>query len=666
MMKNILRVCLIAACFVQLPAFAENQQDKELFKLPPSSYNRKCIINKSITRDTLIQMGDKTDALEGLGVSMRIIKKTPRFFVKIILTDEKGARHLVADLYREVTEDKDTIYVEDYCEETQDLSGVKAGSLALYVRNAQVDFSSITIKPFMSLLKNSSPKEVDKEGFKRAQVQAKVDKINEYNNNHEKLWTAGVTSLSLMSYSDKMRVLCLPDSMCTNGIEYYAGGIFEIGEMRENEIIQESPYVDEFDWTNRHGKNWMTPIRGQGHSNYCTAFATAACAEALTNLYYNRPINLDLSEQQIACCCGAIKPYTKGMYHTLGVEYLSSYGVCDEMSYPFVDDSLAAICRTDEITPLLSLKINGYSETIDNDDDLVKKFIIEKGPVISGFGSFMPDTLGGPDSLPRRHAMALVGYGTIHVGDSIRELPKAQIYTDYYCIPEGSPLIGKTYWKFKNSNEIYENDDIDGYMYLMIHDKPSMIDPISLNFPFEIRDVVANTLLYTSNDVVCEDADGDGYYFWGLGPKPTNIPSWIPDEPDGDDSDPNMGPMDAYGYLRDLSEEDTDTIFITNTEYEMIPRHCRKYIVVTNGATWNIENDFYFHNGVKVIVQHGGKLLVANHAQLTDIEMVLEPGGNLSLGEGAVVYLRQGTELYVPIGATLNVNNAEILHGLSQ
>ena len=124
--------------------------------------------------------------------------------------------------------------------------------------------------------------------------------------------------------------------------------------------------------------------------------------------------------------------------------------------------------------------------------------------------------------------------------------------------------------------------------------------------------------------------------------------------------------MDAYGYLKDLSEEDADTIFITNTEYEMIPRHCRIYVVVTNGATWNIENDFYFHNGVKIIVQNGGTLTVANHAHLIDVEMILEPGSNLSLGGGAVVYLREGTDLYTPIGTILNVNNAEILHNLSQ
>ncbi len=47
-----------------------------------------------------------------------------------------------------------------------------------------------------------------------------------------------------------------------------------------------------------------------------------------------------------------------------------------------------------------------------------------------------------------------------------------------------------------------------------------------------------------------EDADGDGYYWWGLGPKPANCPG--PDQADGDDSDPTKGPLDQYGYCMPL------------------------------------------------------------------------------------------------------------------
>ena len=50
----------------------------------------------------------------------------------------------------------------------------------------------------------------------------------------------------------------------------------------------------------------------------------------------------------------------------------------------------------------------------------------------------------------------------------------------------------------------------------------------------------------TEQDVRCVDMDGDGYYNWGIGPKPAHCPP-CPDEPDGDDSNPNLGPLNSFG-----------------------------------------------------------------------------------------------------------------------
>ncbi|MCK9311971.1 MAG: hypothetical protein M0P26_06810 [Bacteroidales bacterium] len=61
------------------------------------------------------------------------------------------------------------------------------------------------------------------------------------------------------------------------------------------------------------------------------------------------------------------------------------------------------------------------------------------------------------------------------------------------------------------------------------------------------------SLNYTDTDIVCADRDGDGYYYWGIGSKPTHCPLCAPDEPDGDDSNPNLGPMDEYGYCAEIT-----------------------------------------------------------------------------------------------------------------
>ncbi|MBR1514881.1 MAG: hypothetical protein IJ622_11425 [Bacteroidales bacterium] len=50
----------------------------------------------------------------------------------------------------------------------------------------------------------------------------------------------------------------------------------------------------------------------------------------------------------------------------------------------------------------------------------------------------------------------------------------------------------------------------------------------------------------TDNDINCYDKDGDGYYFWGIGPKPSHCPQ-CPDEPDGDDNNAILGPVHNSG-----------------------------------------------------------------------------------------------------------------------
>ena len=57
----------------------------------------------------------------------------------------------------------------------------------------------------------------------------------------------------------------------------------------------------------------------------------------------------------------------------------------------------------------------------------------------------------------------------------------------------------------------------------------------------------------TDQNIVCEDADGDGYYFWGISEtKPAHCPSWVPDTPDGDDSNINLGRIDPLGNISNL------------------------------------------------------------------------------------------------------------------
>ena len=620
-----------------------------------AAYGQKTTINVNqyFDSDTALMVLNSRGAISGLSVDMRITRTSPRFLVRLVLEDNNQKQYLIAESYREIAGDGE-IVMQDNADETANLDGVIPGKLKLYVKNAQVNLQSLKLTSGGS--RTATTRNTD--SLRLANVQAKVDKINAYNNAHQRLWTAGVTQLSLMTLEERMRALGFDVSDDTGGFEYYAGGIFEVGDPEEyvQNPTRTNSFVDEFDWTDRHGKNWMTSIKGQGYSNYCAAFTGVACAEALTNLYYNQKIDLDLSELEAANCCGSShNTYKYGTLNSYIAGFLRNTGVCDENSYPFLDDPNDTICRSNQINPQYRVQVNNYIKTPDNQyhyEDTIKKLIINYGPLLSGF---YVDIDPGSNNDARSHAMALVGYGTIHAGDSIRIISSGPDYSTpsslsaYYVVPDTSSLIGRTYFKFKNSNNIRPNDDVDGYMHIMFHQLFRMSNPIRLLYPFTITNCQTNQPLYTNSDIVCEDADGDGYYFWGLGPKPSNCPSGVPDTPDGDDSDPTVGPMDAYGTLSTLTNE----IVISSLVNYNTVRNFRHNIRITNGGHLRITNTTTLRNAAQIIVENGG-IMTIDGGTLKNARITFNVGSTLNIQNNGTIKKAAGQEKKMYLCALVN------------
>ena len=268
----------------------------------------------------------------------------------------------------------------------------------------------------------------------------------------------------------------------------------------------------------------------------------------------------------------------------------------DESSAPFIDSPnvLVPPTRNDSIECLF-FKRQGEILYHTNNINGIKSALICNGPLISGF--YLDEDKG--------HAMTMVGYHTIKAGDTISHITTE--YNGAGIIPEGDRRIGKTYWVFKNSYG--EDFGRNGYMYVLFNSYTSMVAPKYIKTPLY-------SLIYSDDDIVCSDNDGDGYYFWGIGnTRPAGLPEWVPKVADGDDSNAKYGPTNYgyinYGSLQEINPDKKDTIFITEeTDWEK-ENYIWQHIVIKNGGILNITSNIKFYKGVNILVENGGKLNVA-------------------------------------------------------
>lgn len=594
-------------------------------------------IGKTFSQSDSINPFDSNSQIRALGITGNIVCKGHDYIVRIILEDANGKDYLVLESYRGV-DDADVINLNNYGQETLLLNNIKPIAIKFFIKNAELHIDDINIQTANNPMMLPANKEAFTE-LRRQQAERVAKKINTYNAYHNKLWRAGVTPLSMMDYEQRRDILGASDDASTLGFEYYTTGIFEIGEPQAGYSEPKSKFIDHFDWRNRHGKNWMTPEKDQGNSGYCVAFSVVSATEALANIYYNRMLNLDLSEEKIACCSDPNRnTYQYGMYFKTALDYMKTNGTCDEIAYPFVD--APSPCRSDEITPNLTVAITNYTSIGKQANDNVKQALIQNGPLVSGI-----ITNGKPRGI--NHAMTLVGYKVLAVGDTAYIINKDKIGEGVRLIEENDPQIGMTCWIFKDNYANHWH-----YFPVVFHDINGLNSTFSITGPIKVSGM-------SDKDILCEDADGDGFYCWGLGSKPASCPPDVPDEQDGDDSNPLIGPMDKYGYMESLDPALRDTIHIMEENNTYSCTNIYNHIVVEN-TTWTISKSMTFYNGATVTVKNGATLIVDNSSTLNNIQLIVEKGSHFAIKEQSTLKMLNVNDFNVPIGATLDLYNGNI------
>lgn len=569
----------------------------------------------------------------GLAIGGSIVWNNTRGLVRIVL-EENNHHYLLLEADQRFH--SESFKFSNITTECLFSSIKKGGKLHICVREAQLVIDNIVTS-------NTAYEEAFIKERLQKQNDVAVRYWNEYLKQNGKLWRAG-TNCANEQYCNRMALYSNRNDYRSNGLEYYSCGIIELEEEEEllqNNVMQptNTTYVSYFDWRNRHGKNWMTSIKNQFEPNNnvsgnggCWAFGPIAAIEAVANLYYNQLLNIDLSEQEVGSC-------TSGSLHNGGhttetLTYAQNNGIVNESCFPFQNDELIP-CNNKCTLPDDVVSINGYNviNLNNNIEPQLKYNIIHYGPLaVSINNNFY------------RHAMCLVGYKVIEAGDTIQFLRDNQSYSNI-IIDENSAYIGRTYWIFKDSSG--ENAYQDGYKYILF-DRTSMItQAYSINTPVYSQN-------YNSTDVVIEDRDGDGFYNWGIGPMPASLNGCCYPEEDADDNDPNIGPIDDFGFPIALEDIIGDIVYSSNLTISSDITICDN-IHITNGADVVLQATLTMFPSATIYVENGTLSIESGTINNARIEVM--ENGSLTISPNASLYLEHIGMVNVYEGGQFFIDN---------
>lgn len=582
-----------------------------------------------------------------LSINVTIHQPQESSFTRIVLEDKDGHDYLVAES-NWFRFDTTTVILDHYCEETAMLNGIIPVCLKCYITgDATITLMGIHTSNQSEIRKTENLTET-LECIKEEQVKDIVDRINNYNIRHGRLWRAAVTDCSLLPFNEKKNHY--EDGSCDsylNNIQYYAGGFFEIGTPRAYTRTA-SPFVPFFDWRYRHGKNWLTPPKKQRDSAYCTAFAAVGMLESNLLLHYKYEENdtsaINLSEQYVASYANI--DFYHGSYTENAIRFIKTDGTIDDASMPFADSASYTPLNPRPVG-LEHVYLNDYDKidliNVPNPLDTLKKYLIQRGPGVCGYEMAEPYThypKGG-------HAMTLAGYGTV-VPDTAYVLffgndPNQPPCDTTFC--EGDSIIGHTYWIYKNSRGATQW--YDGYMRIIYYND----DPWYMNrYAFFPKGKPRSNV---SRPILCEDLDGDGYVNRGIDLFSPGIAVWA--QSDGDDSDPTIGHMNEFGYCEQLPSDlptyeyiyndSTLTTFVSNSNY----------IGILNGATVTLQTQPTFSNGTKMLLDNGATLVIDGFTINLDF-LQPYPGSKIVLTNGAKILKPFAT----PLGVEFVINKGSI------
>ncbi|MDD3877158.1 MAG: C1 family peptidase [Bacteroidales bacterium] len=582
-------------------------------------------INNTFNTSQTIYTFNPVRNIYGLRLNGTVFNNENGSLVRIILVDNDSTEYLIFEAYPLIYSD-DTINFTNVGEETFYLEAVNAKYIKVELINASINISTLLIDTVYNInIPTLRTQYIN--GFR----QNKIDSINSNLQENNLLWIAANNPIAQMDYNQKKELF--GEKYNIEGFEYYYGGIFSFYSHEGTQAkLRSGSLTETFDWRNRHGANssaspywdgdpdyhywpqpayyetcngWITSIKDQQAwcpcAKGCFVFGPLGAIESVTNLYFNQHLDYDLSEQDVLSCFSSYHTCYSGGWAFETLEYVKDEGVVNETCFPWNPQISVpnggpgtppcSLC----VTPDSKIQIPSYSYISDlTDYDEIKETLITGGPLSASLYK------------PGGHAMTLVGYGKVEEGDT---LYANMGWNGYSIVPANSPLIGETFWIFKQS--FHTTFGINGYIYMITKEAdPSESEFLSIekiNLPIE-------NLYDNSLEVLCQDLDDDGYFWWGIGDKPNTCPIYSSIEPDCDDSDPLVGPYDSDYNCTPICEFDNSWTEITSNTTIEYNQYLTTNIKVKNGYTLKIMSGstLYIHPSTQIIVENGATLFLDN------------------------------------------------------
>ena len=200
-----------------LVAFNAICQETRLFALQNQA-DRRIAVRQTFNKNTKLDIFESRAPISGLAVTADISLYSDSSLVRLILVDQNGDEYLVYETYPILAGSKQ-FTVTGVAEETSSLYRVVPDRVTVELVDASLRLKEIVVSEG-----GDAPKEVHGERLQQQSLN-KIRRINENIQQSGQHWVAGETSISHLSYQEKLSMFggSIPNFQ---GLEYYVGGVF--------------------------------------------------------------------------------------------------------------------------------------------------------------------------------------------------------------------------------------------------------------------------------------------------------------------------------------------------------------------------------------------------------------------------------------------------------